>query len=603
MKKIAILATAAALLGLLLGCSLTPSAATSDTGSLTLTFAQYGVKGAKDFLPPVDMNIASYDVQGSGPGGAAFSQLGVTSSTLTVSSLVTGNWTISVDAWNGANPRQKIAAGSVGVAISGGQTASATVTCTPLSGTGTLAVNISWPSGIIVSPSISASLAPQGGSPAAFPLALALDGLSASGTDANCSAGYHSLSITIKDGAQEVYWLTSVVRIIAGSTTTATITLTASEITRAVGGVNLAVTPDLQNPITIGFSGQQAVLAQGSSMTVTAAPSVAVDTYQWYLNNIALAGATNPSVTIGSSLLPGNYSLDLVVSKPNILSSGHVGFKVQVPVASPGFSPAGGTYSSDQSVALSCATAGAVIHYTTDGSTPTSASLAYSTPIAVSGVGTSMTIKAIAVKTGMIDSPVASATYTITNVVFSRPPSGAALAYVRSSWVPTGDLGGDEFAYDSFTLAADAAIHEVRWRGCYPQDPYNTYGLASNFDVTFYASIAGGSQPDCTSPMAQTGADSVYLAKYTVGGNAGETLGPAVNGIQMYDYDFVLPTAFNATAGVKYWVKIEASMPSLPTWFIAAGTGGDNSYYRFLYGTPSFFATIPGYDTSFSLLK
>ena len=417
MKRSAILAIAAAsLLVFLLGCSLTPSA--SDTGSLVLSFAQSGVKGAKDFLPPVDMNIASWDVQGSGPGGATFSQLGVTSSTLTVSSLATGNWTISVDAWNGANPSQKIAWGSVGVAISGGQTASATVTCTPLAGTGTLVVDISWPAGIIVSPSISASLAPQGGSPAAFPLALAVDGLSASGTDANCAAGYHTLSITIKDGAQEVYWLTSVVRIIAGSTTTATITITASEITRAVGGVNLAVTPDLQNPITINFSGQQAVLAQGSSMTATAIPSAPVDTYQWYLNNIALAGGIGPSVapvTLGSSLPLGNYSLDLVVSKPNILSSGHVGFKVQVPVAAPSFSPAGGTYTSDQLVSLACATAGATIHYTTDGFTiPTSASPAYLSPIAVSGAGTTLTIKAIGVKAGMKDSPVVSATYTIT---------------------------------------------------------------------------------------------------------------------------------------------------------------------------------------------
>ena len=415
MKKSAILAiAAAALLVFLLGCSLTPSA--SDTGSLVLTFAQSGVKGAKDFLPPVDMNIASWDVQGSGPGGATFSQLGVTSSTLTVSSLATGNWTISVDAWNGATPSpQKIAWGSVGVAISGGQTASATVTCTPLSGTGTLVVNISWPSGIIVSPFISASLAPQGGSPAAFPLALAVDGLSAGGSDPACPAGYYSLSLTIKDGAQEVYWLTSVVRIIAGSTTTATITVTAPEITRAVGGVNLAVTPDLQNPITINFSGQQAVLAQGSSMTVTAAASMPVDTYQWYLNNTTMAGATGPSLTLGSSLQLGNYSLDLVVSKPNILSSGHVGFKVQAPVAAPSFSPAGGTYTSDQLVSLACATAGATIHYTTDGLTiPTSASPAYLSPIAVSGAGTTLTIKAIGVKAGMKDSPVVSATYTIT---------------------------------------------------------------------------------------------------------------------------------------------------------------------------------------------
>ncbi len=412
MKKIAILAIAAALLGFLLGCSLTPAATATDTGSLLLTFSQSGVKAAKDFLPPVDMNIAAYDVYGTGPGGATFQQLGVTSATLAVSSLVTGNWSISVDARNGAS--QMVATGSVGVAISGGQTASATVTVSPLLGNGTLALSISWPVGIIVSPSITATHAAQGGAPAAFPLALAVDGLSASGTDSSCSAGYHTLSITIKDGAQEVYWLTSVARIIAGSTTTATITLTTSDITRAAGGVNLAVTPDLQNPIDITFTGQQAVLAQGSNMTVTASPSVAVDSYQWYLDGAALTGATGPAVTTGSALSTGPFRLDVVVSKGNVLSAAGVSFRVQQVVAAPGFSPAGGTYTADQQVSLACATAGATIHYTTDSSTPTSASPAYSTPIAVSGVGTTLTIKAIAVKAGMIDSPVASATYSIT---------------------------------------------------------------------------------------------------------------------------------------------------------------------------------------------
>lgn len=81
-------------------------------------------------------------------------------------------------------------------------------------------------------------------------------------------------------------------------------------------------------------------------------------------------------------------------------------------VAAPTFSPAGGTYSSSQSVAISCATAGATIRYTTDGSTPTAASPVYSAPISVtSGV---VTVKAVASKSGMADSAVASATYTIT---------------------------------------------------------------------------------------------------------------------------------------------------------------------------------------------
>ncbi len=71
-----------------------------------------------------------------------------------------------------------------------------------------------------------------------------------------------------------------------------------------------------------------------------------------------------------------------------------------------------GSYSSAQSVTISTATSGATIRYTTDGSTPSSTvGTVYVSPVAVSS---SLTIKAIAYKTGMSDSLVASAAYTIT---------------------------------------------------------------------------------------------------------------------------------------------------------------------------------------------
>ena len=79
-------------------------------------------------------------------------------------------------------------------------------------------------------------------------------------------------------------------------------------------------------------------------------------------------------------------------------------------VATPTFSVASGTYFEAQNVTISTETAGATIYYTTDGSTPTTESSVYSTPIAVT---TTMTIKAIAVKAGMDNSAVAVANYAI----------------------------------------------------------------------------------------------------------------------------------------------------------------------------------------------
>jgi hypothetical protein len=79
--------------------------------------------------------------------------------------------------------------------------------------------------------------------------------------------------------------------------------------------------------------------------------------------------------------------------------------------AAPTFSPAGGTYTSAQSVTISTTTSGATIRYTTDGSTPTSTTgTVYSGPVAISAT---TTLKAIASASGFTDSAVSSATYTI----------------------------------------------------------------------------------------------------------------------------------------------------------------------------------------------
>lgn len=80
-------------------------------------------------------------------------------------------------------------------------------------------------------------------------------------------------------------------------------------------------------------------------------------------------------------------------------------------VATPSFSLEGGTYDAAQNVTIACTTEGATIYYTTDGSTPTTSSTQYTAAIKV-GNGTT-TLKAIAVKSGMNNSEVAEATYTV----------------------------------------------------------------------------------------------------------------------------------------------------------------------------------------------
>ena len=80
-------------------------------------------------------------------------------------------------------------------------------------------------------------------------------------------------------------------------------------------------------------------------------------------------------------------------------------------VAAPTFTPNGASsFSGTQSVTITCTTAGAKIYYTKDGTEPTAASgTEYTAALTLTST---TTVKAIAIKTGMNDSTIATATFT-----------------------------------------------------------------------------------------------------------------------------------------------------------------------------------------------
>ena len=146
---------------------------------------------------------------------------------------------------------------------------------------------------------------------------------------------------------------------------------------------------------------------------------------------------TSSDFTISSDNLPaGTNAVKITFNS----TSNQVGIKsctitkveaaaiTQVPA--PQFSLQGGAYDGAQSVELTCTMADATIHYTTDGTTPTTSSSVYSTAIQVTE---SMTIKAYAVKEGLEDSPVVEATYEIS------APADVVLDFTTNNWeLPSG---------------------------------------------------------------------------------------------------------------------------------------------------------------------
>lgn len=107
--------------------------------------------------------------------------------------------------------------------------------------------------------------------------------------------------------------------------------------------------------------------------------------------------------------------------------------------------PAGGSFTGSKSITITCETSGASIYYTTDGSVPTSTSIAYKGAFDITG---SATISAIAVKAGMPDSAVATAVYTLTS---GGDPSGGGSSGGSSS-------GGGSSSNTKTTTNADGSV-------------------------------------------------------------------------------------------------------------------------------------------------
>ena len=124
-------------------------------------------------------------------------------------------------------------------------------------------------------------------------------------------------------------------------------------------------------------------------------------------------------------------------------------------VATPTFSPVGGTYGNTQMVTISCATEGATIYYTTDNSDPVAPTgvtgTQYTQPLTISET---TTVKAIAIKDGMNNSSIATASYTIQQIASITTINGiwdaaaqagttaTPVSVTFNDWYVTGVKGG-----------------------------------------------------------------------------------------------------------------------------------------------------------------
>ena len=182
-----------------------------------------------------------------------------------------------------------------------------------------------------------------------------------------------------------------------------------------------------------------------------------------FYNESYVCGAYSTSNLNNSYAGEYNYFLDLFVKTE--------GIEPPMPtVATPTFTPEAGTYTEEQNVSITCATEGADIFYTTDGTDPTASSTPYTGPFIVSET---TTVKAIATKTGYNNSAIASATYTIQNggtttvTLFNQDWEGEMNGWTfinedgEMSWT-VAQYSGNHYAYAN-GYSAGSAHANVDW--------------------------------------------------------------------------------------------------------------------------------------------
>ena len=229
----------------------------------------------------------------------------------------------------------------------------------------------------------------------------------------------------------------------------------------AVGGASLGGNASIHNGGAGGVGLQSSIsgslnwyAAGGSGVWNATSASAIGGTCQSGVQ--AGSGAANTGSGGGGNTGTGTYSGAggagiVIVRYPYVYVSGET-------VSLPSFSPPAGGFIGATDVTLSCMTVDAVIHYTTDGSTPTSASPVYSSAIEIP-VDTNVTIKAIGVKDGYADSEVASATYYTGSSGTWTNPSGGSWPSV-GNWLHgiVAQGRGVPVFFDTLTLAANTAV-------------------------------------------------------------------------------------------------------------------------------------------------
>ncbi len=444
---------------------------TPRTGSLTVTGDSVGVRTISPL--PVEIAVASYRVTGLfSDGETTFTPVETSTLPVTVDNLSEGTWTVTVEGLNAAgNP---VSTKSNDVVIVSGQNISATFTLALPEGTGSVSLVIQWPSTVTSFTQIRGTITPTVENKEGFTVATST-AASSEGFDSitqtveDLPTGSYQFKLEFLDSLDTPVGLSyrealNIYKDMTSSKTytipevifpieTPVISMDGSyevSITCATTDATMYYTTDGSEPsiasdeYTTPFTITQNTTVKAfamredrlsSAITVehlevpAAAPtfSVAADTYE-SPQEIELSSATTgatiyytldgttptaESTEYSVAIQVGeNTTIKAIAVHPDYAVSVTSSATYLIKVAAPTASLASDSYVGEQSVTLESATTGASIYYTLDGTDPKTSL----TRIEYTGefsIDQSLTLRAIAEKTGWLSSAESSETYVL----------------------------------------------------------------------------------------------------------------------------------------------------------------------------------------------
>jgi hypothetical protein len=352
-----------------------------------------------------------------------------------------------------------------------------------------------------------------------------------------------TVTLATKTAGAAIYYTTNGTTPTAGSTKyTVPVKITSSETINAIAiatGYNnstvatAAYTLQAAAPV---FKPAAGTYTSAQSVTLTSATSGA--TIYYTTNGAPPTSASTKYTTAISVGATETINAIAVNTGYNNSAVATAAYTINLPAATPTFSPAAGTYTSVQTVTISDKTAKAAIYYTTNGTAPTTSSTLYTAPVTV---GASKALKAVAIASGSSLSAVGSAAYTINLPTATPVISPVAGTYTAAQTVTIADAtsGANIYFTTNGTTPTTASTR------------YTAAGIKVTATETIKAiAIATGYTTSAVASAAYTiaTAPAVTTKAATVLSTAGATLNGTV-------------TANNATT--QYWFAYGTSKTPL----------------------------------------